>query len=87
MNCCACFGACCHTGPHTYCETHQPLPLVAPAMPAPTFVPSPKVPHRCPVCHGSGHVGGNFYNQLGLVTTASSLVPCRSCGGTGVLWS
>lgn len=40
-------------------------------------------PHRCPVCLGSGIVDESIYTRLPTTTTA----PCRSCGGTGVLWS
>ena len=45
-----------------------------------------KKPFRCPVCEGRGSVDSNFYLQSaygsGLETT-----PCRSCDGTGIVWS
>ena len=38
-------------------------------------------PHRCPVCNGSGLVYGTLYHG------PVEQVPCRSCNGTGVVWS
>lgn len=44
MFCCACETICCHTGPHTYCEKHQPTVTTVPvAGPCPTC-------GRCPTC-------------------------------------
>jgi len=47
------------------------------------------VPHRCPVCNGTGKVPNTFYTEY--FTPGASLVlgltPCRSCAGTGIVWS
>ena len=45
-------------------------------------VPVPSTPNVCPVCHGRGHVPGNFYDGLPILTPEK----CRSCAGRGVLW-
>jgi DnaJ-class molecular chaperone len=44
------------------------------------------VPHKCPVCEGRGKVPYNFYDLRG-TTTACSEEVCKSCWGTGILWS
>ena len=48
-----------------------------------------KKPYCCPVCNGNGQVPNGFYNQVSGVWATSSITPetCRSCNGTGVLWS
>ena len=45
-----------------------------------------RCPHRCPVCNGSGSVDEHFYKQSPLAGTTLNRVPCRSCGGAGVVW-
>ncbi len=42
-----------------------------------------RIPHRCPVCAGRGSVPCGFYTPWGNSTAED---PCRSCGGTGILW-
>jgi hypothetical protein len=47
-----------------------------------------KVPFRCPVCGGNGLVAGSFYIKSGETwTAANSTETCRSCNGTGIVWS
>jgi len=41
-------------------------------------------PHKCPVCQGRGTVLSSFY---GPESTAFNEVACRSCQGTGIVWS
>ena len=45
-------------------------------------------PHRCPVCNGNGLVPNGFYMQTSGHWSTSSITPepCRSCGGTGIVW-
>lgn len=47
-----------------------------------------KKPYTCPVCFGRGHVSNGFYSTTGntWVTSTTMPEPCRSCGGTGVIW-
>jgi len=44
---------------------------------------------RCPVCNGNGLVQNGFYSQTSGCWTSGSteFEQCRSCGGTGVVWS
>ena len=42
-------------------------------------------PHRCPVCEGRGTVDSGFY--YGGVADHTAPDTCRSCNGSGVLWS
>ena len=45
-------------------------------------------PYRCPICGGNGIVLGGFYNQTsGAWVSTNPTEECRSCGGTGILWS
>jgi len=50
-------------------------------------------PYRCPVCWGKGLVPPGFYSQRGAeevsypTTSSASSEACRSCGGSGVVWS
>lgn len=44
------------------------------------------IPFRCPVCNGSGTVPCNFYTQSD-TTNMASPVQCKSCSGTGIVWS
>lgn len=46
-------------------------------------------PYRCPICNGSMTVPNGFYNQVNGYWSTSSLSPekCRSCNGTGIVWS
>lgn len=49
-----------------------------------------QIPHRCPVCEGKGLVPDWFYLvQIGGTPISSGVgnVPCRSCQGTGIVWS
>ena len=48
-----------------------------------------KIPHSCPVCSGNVLVPNGFYMQtLGtLSTTDATPEKCRSCKGTGIVWS
>ena len=48
-----------------------------------------KTPHCCPVCNGNGLVPNGFYNQTSGQWSTSSITPetCRSCDGTGIVWS
>src|SRR5208282_6077669 len=41
-------------------------------------------PHKCPVCNGRGKVPAGFYGDQG---TDVSEPPCRSCHGSGLVWS
>jgi predicted methyltransferase len=48
------------------------------------------VPHKCPVCNGTGLVPNGFYLAIGANNlTTSSVEPeqCRSCKGTGIVWN
>ena len=47
------------------------------------------IPHRCPVCAGTGLVPNGFYMQNRDYYATSSTTPetCRSCNGTGIVWS
>lgn len=48
------------------------------------------VPFVCPVCTGNGLVPNGFYLRAGTQGgSTSSLEPetCRSCNGTGIVWS
>ena len=47
------------------------------------------IPHRCPVCGGNGFVPNGFYIQIMGSWSTNSTTPetCRSCNGTGILWS
>ncbi len=46
-------------------------------------------PHRCPVCNGNGLVSNGFYMQTSGHWSTSSITheTCRSCNGTGIVWS
>lgn len=50
-------------------------------------------PHICPVCNGKGLIDRDFYPDNYLKTRGTSAanikeyVTCRSCNGTGVVWS
>jgi DnaJ-class molecular chaperone len=46
-------------------------------------IPTPKRPHRCPICNGTGQVDACFYTRGLSATTAS--VKCRACDGKGVI--
>jgi hypothetical protein len=60
--------------------------------PAPQwYVTVSKIPHRCPVCEGRGHVAQGFYTAMPGVVSGSTTCPmpetCRTCGGSGILWA
>lgn len=44
---------------------------------------------RCPVCGGKGIVPNGFYASTERSWSGTSLTPdkCRSCRGTGLVWS
>src|SRR5208283_3367950 len=42
------------------------------------------IPHKCPVCNGRGKVPAGFYGDKGIDASES---PCRSCHGSGLVWS
>lgn len=46
-------------------------------------------PYRCPICGGTGQVPNGFYDQTNGNWSTSSTIPelCRSCNGTGIVWS
>jgi hypothetical protein len=52
------------------------------------FEKTQAIPHRCPVCGGSGLVPEGFYLQTSgyWSTTGTMMEQCRTCGGTGVVW-
>ncbi len=72
----------CGCGQHTYtgCGCGRPQQITALV---------PKVPHRCPVCYGTGHVDNGFYNRTtpSWSTGSTEFEPCRSCDATGVVWA
>lgn len=45
------------------------------------------LPHKCPICLGTGNVPGGFYNCCpgGYPTSANTMEPCRSCE-KGIIW-
>jgi DnaJ-class molecular chaperone len=48
-----------------------------------------KIPFRCPVCNGTGRVPNGFYDAIGVdhwTTSDATPEPCRSCGGTGIVY-
>lgn len=48
---------------------------------------SGSVPHRCPICNGSGIVPAGFYNQTsGHWSSTSVHEQCKQCTGTGLVW-
>lgn len=51
-------------------------------------LPNTSAAQRCPVCNGVGTMPSGFYNH-GIESTygGPSTVNCRSCGGTGIVWS
>lgn len=55
-----------------------------------TFIwTQPPVPFRCPVCDGRGVLAyppGTPAGQA-FVSTSMGPWPCRSCAGTGIIWS
>lgn len=46
-------------------------------------------PHICPVCGGNGIVPRGFYSQTSGQWSTTDVTPecCRSCNGTGFVWS
>lgn len=51
---------------------------------------SARIPHKCPVCDGSGLVSrppGVAADQPVFSGTSCGPWPCNACGGSGVLWS
>ena len=64
---------------HTYYKY-----ITLPPIQAPTPRPS-KIPHKCPVCIGRGHMPYNFYQDIKTIVTTDP-VKCRSCKGKGIVW-
>lgn len=51
-----------------------------------TIIKEPK-PYKCPVCIGRGFVSNGFYSFTSNVwISTGGTEPCRTCGGTGVVW-
>jgi len=50
-----------------------------------TYGFKPTIPHKCPVCNGSGIYVENGSYSAQIPTRFSN--PCHACNGTGVLWS
>jgi len=48
-----------------------------------------KKPHCCPICNGRGRVPAKFYYDEQPWSTSDSAYYqiCRSCVGTGIVWS
>lgn len=46
-------------------------------------------PYKCPVCSGKGLVPNGFYSCTGntIISTSTTPEQCKSCKGTGVVWS
>ena len=54
------------------------------------FQPVYPIPYKCPICGGSGKVPAGFYDNYKLNDTITSnpfYEICRTCGGTGIVWS
>jgi DnaJ-class molecular chaperone len=48
------------------------------------------IPHECPFCHGVGfvnHLPGLAKDVWVWVSSSSGPYECRTCQGTGVVWS
>lgn len=44
-------------------------------------------PFPCPVCLGKGTVNQGFYEGYSTsYSTSTGYIPCRSCGGSGIVW-
>lgn len=48
-----------------------------------------KKPYKCPVCKGKGIVPDGFYRSFGdtIISINGTPEQCKSCKGTGVVWS
>ena len=48
------------------------------------------IPHKCPICFGTGSVMNGFYNGRdqygGWIGNSLEKETCRSCNGTGIVW-
>lgn len=46
-------------------------------------------PFKCPICNGNGLVPNGFYSQVTGCWNSTSTAPetCKSCNGTGIVWS
>lgn len=80
LNWTSCSGCDCGNSPTGECRIH----------PRPISILSSRQPYRCPVCFGVGRVAAGFYSRVGTNTwTTNTIEPeeCRSCGGTGLVWS
>ncbi len=47
-----------------------------------TLIPSQKIPHRCPICNGTGIVPHEFYGY----SSSNPTEKCRTCMGIGIVW-
>lgn len=64
-----------------YCGTIVPDSHQVPE----TCVTRSRVAQRCPVCNGCTTVPSDFYDRIGYGASVAR-VPCRACGGTGLVW-
>ena len=46
-----------------------------------------QIPHKCPICDGTGTVPNGFYNKFSSCSTTITPEQCRSCSGSGILWA
>lgn len=44
-------------------------------------------PYCCPVCRGKGVLPSGFYKIDGAIGVDTNYQFCRSCNGTGIVWS
>ena len=44
-------------------------------------------PYKCPICSGSGLVPNGFYGFISPSDSSTTPICCRSCGGSGIIWS
>ena len=53
----------------------------------PSILNEQPIPYMCPVCGGTGQVQQGFYDPVNGQSTAINYEQCRSCQGSGVVWS
>lgn len=64
----------------TWCKTNKPQT---------TIKDNIMLPHKCPVCDGTGLKSESFYSpfcQGSWTTKPDQMVSCKTCGGTGIVW-
>ncbi len=51
--------------------------------------PLEKTPHKCPICDGKGTVPNGFYNSTNNTysTNSTATETCKTCHGSGIVWS